>query len=412
MVLPREEAAIVRINIDVLGVIDFGRGEASIDATLYDSMVAGFTLSGDMAMRMSWGENPGFALSAGGFHPGFQPPPGFPALRRLTLALATGDNPRLRLETYLALTSNTAQIGARLELYASAAGFSVEGMLYFDALFRFDPFSFLAEMGGSLALKQGSRTIMGVSVDVTLSGPNPWHAAGRATFSILGFKASIGFDTTFGQREPEPLPPAVDVGLLLDAALGNPRNWSAQLPPAGQSLLALRKLRPAQDEMLAHPLGTLTVTQRVVPLGVPIERYGTSRLAAGSESLFDVTKLRIDAATATTTPVDDQFAPAQYRDLTDDEKLSAPSFRRQESGRRLASTGIAFDASTLVPAVLEYETAILDAPDQPRREAPSAVMDASTLLLRAAAGPAAMAATRTTGDERFTAAGIELGVAR
>jgi SulP family sulfate permease len=59
---------------------------------------------------------------------------------------------------------------------------------------------------------------------------------------ILFFSASVSFDTTFGERRHEPLPPPVDVGKLVDAALGDPRNWSAQLPPADASLLALRAM--------------------------------------------------------------------------------------------------------------------------------------------------------------------------
>jgi len=175
-------------------------------------------------------------------------------------------------------------------------------------------------------------------------------------------------------------------------------------------VLTLREIRPGKGELLAHPFGTLTVSQRVVPFGVGIERFGTSRLAAGSDSVFTVTKLRVDATTPESSPVEDQFAPAQFQDLTDEQKLSAPSFRRHESGRRLGSRGTAFDTTTLVPAALEYETAILDDPDEPVREVGAATMDAPTLLLRATAGPAALAATRTTGEQRFAAAGIELGM--
>ena len=48
---------------------------------------------------------------------------GLPALRRLAIALADSDNPRLRLETYFALTANTIQFGAGLDLYAKADTF-------------------------------------------------------------------------------------------------------------------------------------------------------------------------------------------------------------------------------------------------------------------------------------------------
>ena len=93
-VLPEENAAIVLIHLDVLGTVDFEKKFLTIDATLYDSRVTVYTLLGDMALRMIWGENANFALSVGGLNPRFQPPAGFPSLKRLTLSLGSGANPR------------------------------------------------------------------------------------------------------------------------------------------------------------------------------------------------------------------------------------------------------------------------------------------------------------------------------
>lgn len=78
MALPTPEAALVVVNVDIVGTVDFERAEASVDASLRDSRIAAFALTGDLAMRASWGERPSFVLAAGGFHPRFQPPPDFP----------------------------------------------------------------------------------------------------------------------------------------------------------------------------------------------------------------------------------------------------------------------------------------------------------------------------------------------
>src|SRR5207237_8442866 len=110
----------------------FDRGEAAVDATLVGSRLAQFALTGDMALRMSWGEQSSFLLAVGGFHPRFAAPPGFPALERVAVALAGGDNPKLRLEAYLALTSNTVQFGARVDLGARAGSFSIGGFMALD----------------------------------------------------------------------------------------------------------------------------------------------------------------------------------------------------------------------------------------------------------------------------------------
>ena len=115
-----------------------------------------------MAMRMNWEGSPNFALAVGGLHPAFNPPPNFPKLARIAISLASGDNPRLRCEAYFALTANTVQFGARMELYASASGFSIQGETGFDVLIQLDPFMFLAEFYAQVQLKRGSTNLFKV----------------------------------------------------------------------------------------------------------------------------------------------------------------------------------------------------------------------------------------------------------
>jgi hypothetical protein len=219
-VLPDERTGLIQIRMDALGVIDFTKGEVALDATLYDSRILAFVLTGDMALRASWGRQPTFVLAVGGFNPRFQPPAGFPALARLALSLGDSDNPRLRFEAYLALTSNTVQFGARFEFAYSAAGFTLAGFLAFDALFQFSPFAFVVDVGAMVSLKRGGSVLMAVSLEMSLAGPTPWHVWGKATFKILFFKVSIRFDHRFGREAPRALPPPVDVLSLLAAAVG------------------------------------------------------------------------------------------------------------------------------------------------------------------------------------------------
>ncbi|MFJ1596541.1 DUF6603 domain-containing protein [Streptomyces sp. NPDC088261] len=431
MALPTPEAALVVVNVDIVGTVDFERAEASLDASLRDSRIAAFTLTGDLAMRASWGDRPSFALAAGGFHPRFQPPPNFPRLKRLTLSLLSGDNPRLRLESYLALTSNTAQFGARVELYASALGFSVEGMLSFDALVQFEPFGFLAEMVGALALKCGSRTVMGVRVEVMLSGPGRWHARGRARFEILFFSAEISFDKTFGSAVPAARPEGVDVAARLEEALDDPRSWTAQLPGAGNSVVTLRQITDAEDRLLVHPLGSLAVTQRVAPLGVTLDRFGQARVSG--DRTLRLTALRVRSSPAAepvglrTAETREYFAPAQFLDLGDDEKLDRPSFERLPAGCAAEpATRFGRDLDVLPQAEPDYDLTVVGpaaaAGFSPARTvtsradlrvpaaAATRAQDGAALLARTAVSPAARAATRRTGKQRFTAPGRALGV--
>ena len=410
MVLPSEDAAIVEIHMDVLGVVDFQRGEISIDATLYDSRIAAFTLTGDMALRAGWLDHPGFAMSAGGFHPRFQPPAGFPALGRLALSLGTGDNPRLRLESYLALTSNTAQFGARLEVYAAAAGsaFSIEGVLAFDALFQFDPFSLLVEMVGSVALKHGSTVLMGVSVEITLSGPAPWHAFGRARFQILLISVEIHFDIRTGDAQPQQLPPPEDVEGKVALALAEPRNWSAQLPPEGESVVTLRQIPAVAGEFLVHPLGTISVLQRVAPLGQKMDRFGNARISGLDQ--MDILKVRVGGTVAETDPITADFAPAQFLDMSDAAKLDSASFVKYEAGCRLRAGGIQRDMTPLVESSVAPKPLIIDEPDTPARAVPAIQLPREHFLRSVAVSAAARAPIRTTGPGRFGGPALALGV--
>jgi hypothetical protein len=402
MALPDERIAIVRINMDVLGVVDFDKSEASLDATLYDSVLAGFAISGDMALRARWDSNPTFALSAGGFHPGFQPPHGFPALRRMSMALATGGNPQLRLEAYLALTANTVQFGARLDVRVEGLGFTVEGMLAFDTLMELNPFGFIANMTGLAALRRGGPPLMSVELSVTLSGPRPWHARGLARFHFI-VKSEIPFDIQLGHGAPPAPPEPVKVRGMLTAALDDARNWTAQLPGAGEALVTLRSIPKEPGKLLAHPLGTLGFTQRVAPLGLWMTRYGTAPITNGNR--FKVVAIRLNPDSpdrrefTDLAAVREHFAPAQFLDMSHDEKLSGPSFVDLEAGRRLKPTGLTFEEPTLEVVPMEYETIPIDEAEALFFEPVSG----EELVQLAPAGAAGVAATRTGGQRRYEA---------
>ena len=353
--LPEERDPVVRLQVDVLGVIDFDQQAAAVDATLIDSRIAQFALTGDLALRMSWGANPVFLLAVGGFHPRFAAPPGFPALDRVAVALASGDNPKLRLEAYLALTSNTVQFGARVDVGARAGIFSIGGFMAFDALVTLSPLAFEVDIAAKLAVKAGGHTLLSISLALTLSGPRPWHAHGRASFSILFFDVSFGFDVTIGDPAPAALPNPVDVAPLLLAALADPRAWTAQLP-AGADVVTLRTLESGQA-ILAHPLATLQVRQRVAPLDRTLDRFGTS-VPSGAKR-FRITLATVGGVRTTLTPLQDRFAPAQFTAMSDDQKLSVPSFEAMTAGAALGAGGYATGAPVTVSVT--YEQALVTA---------------------------------------------------
>ena len=62
-----------------LRVLDLSQDELSLDASLFDSKLITYTMTGDMALRANWAAQREFLLAIGGFHPQFNPPAGFPA---------------------------------------------------------------------------------------------------------------------------------------------------------------------------------------------------------------------------------------------------------------------------------------------------------------------------------------------
>jgi hypothetical protein len=127
-ILPRRDHDLVRLQMNVVGGIDFDRRQAFLDAALFDSrLVNRFAITGEMRLRMRWDDQPLFALAIGGVHPAYTPPPGLEQMQRAAIVFADSENLKLRSEAYLAITSNTVQFGARLDLYARASKFSVAG---------------------------------------------------------------------------------------------------------------------------------------------------------------------------------------------------------------------------------------------------------------------------------------------
>jgi hypothetical protein len=402
-ILPNRDVDLVRLNMDAVGVVDFDNGTAALDAVLVDSrFVRRFVLTGQMAMRLAWEGTPGFALAVGGMHPRFALPAGFPKLQRISLALTTGDNPRLVCEAYFAITSNTVQFGARASLYAAALGFSIEGDIGFDVLIQLVPFHFLAEFHASVQLKRGSSNLFKVKVEGELEGPQPLRVAGKASFEILWCDFSVRFNKTLVDGGQPAQIAQVDALGELRRALGDIRNWQAQPPAAVGQLVSLRD-RGAGDAamLLLHPLGELGVRQSVVPLNLTrdIERLGAAS-PAGSRR-FSITGAAVGPRAGTTRNVREFFAPAQFFDMSDDEKIVAPSFEEMDAGIVIGDEGFAFSMADIAPSKFDFQD-ITIGPDgataeEPERYRPSGLM----VLAQALSGAAGRARMRRTMAQRF-----------
>ena len=94
----------------------------------------------------------------------------------------------------------------------------------------------------------------------------------------------------------------------------------------------------------------------MVPLNLAIDRYGAAPLAGDRQ--FTLAAVGADGGEAglEATVLEEAFALGQYLAMSDDEKLSRPSFEGQQAGLGLGTdqVGYAYDAAT--DGALEYET--------------------------------------------------------
>ena len=358
IVIPTEDAALIRIQVNFLGLLDFEKGELSFDASLFNSRILLFTLEGDMALRLSWGVEKAFLLSVGGFHPAFEPPARLKVsnMKRLTLNILS-PNPRLVLTTYFAVTSNTVQFGANADLKFEVAGFSIVGYLGFDVLFQFSPFMFIANIRAGVAIKLGGATLFSIHLELELRGPTPWIAKGTGSFSILFFEISVSFTIKWGEEQQISLP---DVQVLprLVEALQQARNWKVELPNNRFSLVSLRDLSNVPPEQLIlQPLGALSITQTILPLNTNLDKFGNANpedvLRATISGLF------VNKTEVTRDDVTEAFAPAQFKNLSDNDKLTSPSFKREVSGVRLHETD-RMVVNYAINRLVEYEVRVSD----------------------------------------------------
>jgi hypothetical protein len=329
--LPAEEFGTIYIQVNFSGSVDFEKGQLQFDASLYNSRILIDPITGDMALRIYWGGDPNFLLTVGGFHPAYTPPPmNIGELHRVGFVLVAGI-PMVRAEVYLAITSNSVQFGAHVEILYGVSYFNVFGFVDLDVLIQFNPFMFIAEISAMVGVRTGTDVLFGIRISGTLKGPTPWNVRGEASFEIgfiIKVRLNANFEITAGE-ERNTLLPAIDVLGEIRKAIDNVGNWRAVLPNGANQHVSLREFPPG-DALVLHPFGALEINQKVAPLNIALQRFGSTRPESGS--VFKLAPVQINKAVVVTSPTAEQFAPAQFFELSDAEKLSRPAFARYESG--------------------------------------------------------------------------------
>ena len=363
--LPEEHVPIIVINVAFIGAFEFDKSRVWFFAAMFDSRILFMTMEGEMGLLMDFSDNPNFVLSVGGFHPQFNPPPlPFPNPKRIHIDVLRTPLSRITVENYFAITTNTVQFGARAEFFYGVDAFNLHGSFSFDALFQFSPFHFVIDISFSIGMDVFGAGVFSVTLKLKLSGPAPWEARGTATLSIdlwlFSIDISVDFDIKWGEAD-NPTLPSIDAIPLLVAEFDKADNWRAGIPENMNLLVSLRKLDTAIEKLVLHPVGTLRVSQRVVPLGIHIDKVGNNPVS--DAHLFSV-QANLTVLVTTSNAPQEKFAIAQFQNLTDAQKLSSPSFQDIDGGVELAFNGKQIGSGKVVKRVVRYEVKIIDGDDK------------------------------------------------
>lgn len=353
--LPDADAALLVLQVNFIGAFEFDKKRIWFFASLFESRVLFITIEGEMGLLIAWGDDANFVISVGGFHPAFNPPPlPFPSPRRIALNILNESFARIRVEGYFAVTSNTAQFGAKIEVFFGVDEFNIDGHLAFDALFQFSPFYFIITISASLSVKVFGIGLFSVRFRGQLEGTSPWHIEGEGSISLLFFDIDVPFSHTWGESENTTLPP-IAVVPILTGELDKIENWTATIPSSNSLLVSLRKLETTEGLVL-HPLGTLRVSQRAVPLDLTLDKVGAQQPS-------DANRFTLQVAGGDLAKLADrkeQFATAQFKKLSDSQKLATPAYEPQNGGVELSVSGDQVRSNRCVRRTVRYETIIID----------------------------------------------------
>jgi hypothetical protein len=356
LALPADDIAVLLLQVNFAGALEFDKQRLYFFASLFDSHILFITLEGEMGLLMAWGDNANFVVSIGGFHPQFNPPPlPFPSPKRIEVDIINESYARIRCDGYFAVTTNTVQFGTHSEYFFGFSALNLSGSSGFDALIQFSPFHFIADISTSFSVNVLGIGCYGIDMDLSLEGPTPWHAHGTASISFFFFSIGISVDFTWGDSRNTMLPP-IAVMPVLSGEFEKQSNWKAVLPSGSNLLVTLRQLDPSESDMVLHPVGTLHVSQRAVPLDLTLDKDGNQQPSDANYFTLDVTS----GGLAKTQTLQEPFAPAQFKNMDDAIKLSQPAFVPMDSGIELSAAGNAYASGTAITRNVRYDLTVID----------------------------------------------------
>lgn len=344
MVLGSEEFALVYLRMDFIGGIDLTKSLIFFDAGLVNSHVLGiFRITGGVALRIAYGSNGYFLFTVGGFHPSFNPGAmELPRVARVGVSVSLAIV-WLKQEMYLAITSNSFQLGSRVEAGIEIGPISAHGWFGFDALIQFKPFYFTAQISAGFDVEVAGVSLCSVSVEGKLSGPGPLVLAARASVRLLFVKVSGSVTIELSSNPPERIEPVRNLPERLRPEIRQSDNLRMQ----GDDRSVIFGPMPSGLKLFT-PVGELIWEQKRAPFNLPIQKFEGVNL--DSPHMLTVTTVLTD-----TKPESDWFGVGTFLKLGDGEALNNSRFVQQQSGIRIGvgapSKGDSIDTEIFIALV-------------------------------------------------------------
>ena len=333
--VPTPNAPVIDLNAELYA--EFSAERVLVRARLHHSRLGPYALTGDVGVLVNFAGSGELAIAAGGFHPRFRPLPGLEGMKRLGTDLSPPGLPlRMSSESYVAVTSNTVQTGASVSLWCDADVAELDGRFQFDALAFLSPFRFKANVSAWVTARVAGESFASIRLEGSISGPGRWRLEGRATVEIPVLPdIHVRVEWSWGNGEP-PTTAAANPLTIAAELLSDDGAWRARLPDGANRLVTMRR---DADPAGVHPFGVLEAHQGAIPLEVHLDRVGSAEVQRGFERVH-VSRVEVGATNADVRigSVSDQFAPAQFRTLSDAEQLGLPAFERHRCGVQVSSS--------------------------------------------------------------------------
>jgi len=385
---PGSLARVLWIEVVGMASYDYAKHEFYGRAVLRNSRVCNADLVGEIVVFKGdpipddCDHSRGLFASLGGYHPSYYGGKG-PGLahvdKRLGIVVKYGDSVTLEVQIYLAFTSAGFHVGFVGHLKAEAAGFGVDGRVWFDGIadWSFDSFSFT--VGGEVSLILFSRTVASLELEGTLSGKHPWNIAGKVSFKVLWWSVSKSFSKPLSDEDDDQLPPET-CRAELDAALANPESYPSAFP---RDVTLVAKARAGVWNAPEQPF---TLLQKVAPLDTQIDRMGRTPLAA--PMTLHLESVTFGGAAPHRSSMTTEFAPAAYLSMDTDAAVHAPLAELWPCGFAAADDAVACgDAAEMIAQLDEITIDRAQQVPPPRRTLPFPTVVRAAWLAIGAASP-------------------------